>query len=370
MPFQPKDLNEQLIRETTESKVASIAPRRDIWKSVEEEVLRPKARPRLPWSRLLATVGAVLTVIIAITAAQVVSWYKEDGRSSSPLVAVAEAYEGLLSLETVRYRTNAENAQGERFVVSINEVDIANQIIYKGSWLEGSDPAADHPSMELLVTGGKQYGRLNGGVQGEDWLLIGEVGHWTPFGILGGLQWQGEEALAESFEEIERLPAEVLNGKLVEHYLARRTVGESPETTEDTVEFWVDARDGLMQKVVWLHQERWSDPGVDIDLDKDWCENADGHYPEGQSVMVVMYGQPGSSDLIISPSPGHSLQVMEIVCAEDLPENWKPGGKSTTVWRRSSLLPGEEGHDLTVRWTHTFTGFNQPLTLPDPLPGR
>ncbi len=67
------------------------------------------------------------------------------------------------------------------------------------------------------------------------------------------------------------------------------------------------------------------------DLDKNWCENADGHYPEGQPVMSVMYGQPGSSDLTTNLPPGHSLQVMEIVCFD---EDWpRMGSSGTTVWQ-------------------------------------
>ena len=73
-----------------------------------------------------------------------------------------------------------------------------------------------------------------------------------------------------------------------------------------------------------------ADATVGSDLDKNWCENADGHYPAGQPVMVVMYGQPGSTDRMSDPRPGHSMQVMEIVCAS---EDWlSVGTKGTVVW--------------------------------------
>ncbi len=74
-----------------------------------------------------------------------------------------------------------------------------------------------------------------------------------------------------------------------------------------------------------------ADATVGPDLDKNWCENADGHYPEGQPVMSVKYGQPGSSDRTTNPSPGHSLQVMEILCVS---EDWpRRGSRGTAVWK-------------------------------------
>ena len=73
-----------------------------------------------------------------------------------------------------------------------------------------------------------------------------------------------------------------------------------------------------------------ADATVGPDLDKNWCENADGHYHELGPVMHVMYGQPESSDRWVDPPPGHSMQVMEIICAS---EDWLSEGKrGTTVW--------------------------------------
>ena len=74
-----------------------------------------------------------------------------------------------------------------------------------------------------------------------------------------------------------------------------------------------------------------ADATVGPDLDKNWCENADGHYHELGPVMSVKYGQPGSSDLTTNPSPGHSLQVMEIVCESE--ERTGRGSRGTIVWK-------------------------------------
>ena len=74
-----------------------------------------------------------------------------------------------------------------------------------------------------------------------------------------------------------------------------------------------------------------ADATVGPDLDKNWCENADGHYHELGPVMSVMYGQPGSTDRMPDPPPGHSMQVMEIVCSG---EDWlREGTKGTIVWK-------------------------------------
>ena len=90
----------------------------------------------------------------------------------------------------------------------------------------------------------------------------------------------------------------------------------------------------LLATAVWLTQPWNSGTDQSIlpvgpDLDKNWCENADGHYHNLGPVMEVMYGLPGSTDRIRDPPPGHSLQVMEIAC---VPENWKQGTKGTIVW--------------------------------------
>ena len=74
-----------------------------------------------------------------------------------------------------------------------------------------------------------------------------------------------------------------------------------------------------------------ADAPVGPDLDKNWCENADGHYHELGPVMSVKYGQPGSSDRTTNPSPGHSLQVMEIVCVSE--ERTGRGSRGTIVWK-------------------------------------
>ena len=360
MPFQPKYLNEQLIRETTESKVASIAPRRDIWRSVQEKVLRPKARLRLPWFRILATVGAVLTVIIA---AQAVIWYNEDGRSSSPLVAVAEAYEGLFSLETVRYRIDGSNSDGTRFT-QLFQVDLPRQIFYRALWLDDSVPSSDPPKSELLTIGGTQYVRQSDAVSQGSWRSLGQVSGSAPLREFVDLPLN-PDTREQRYDRVRRLPDEEINGVPVQHYVAERSIhGDSLKVTRDTIHLWVGIDDGLPIKAETLHQERWSQPGAPVDLDKDWCEDSTGHVP-GLTEMKVAYGLP--SGVQESPDgriPAHLLQPMLILCKN------KEGTKGMAVWQLSEIPPGEEGYDLTVRWVYTFTEFNGPLELPDPLPGH
>ena len=75
-----------------------------------------------------------------------------------------------------------------------------------------------------------------------------------------------------------------------------------------------------------------ADAPVGPDLDRNWCENTGGHYHELEPVMNVFYGLPKMDGLVVDPPPGHPFQVMEIVCTEDVLENWKPGMKGTVVW--------------------------------------
>ena len=85
-----------------------------------------------------------------------------------------------------------------------------------------------------------------------------------------------------------------------------------------------------------------ADSPVGPDLDKNWCENADGHYPQGQPVVNVFYGLPKTDGFVVDPPPGHPFQVKQIVCTEDVLENSYPGMKGTVVWD-VARHGGEEG---------------------------
>ena len=296
-------------------------------------------RLRLPARVLIG----VLAVLIAISVWLTQPWDFNTDRPASPIGAVAQAYERLHSLETVHYRIDGENSYGQRFV-HLNQVDIPNQVVYQGLWADGSDPTADPPNQELLITAAKQFSRSGGGAYEEEWRLMSEVGGWSPFGNLRGLLWKGDEALGETFDRVERLPAGELEGEPVERYLASRTVtGDDFTTTEDSVELWVGPQDRLLRKVDWLHEEQWSQSDEPVDLDRNWCEDPTGHLPEEFTKMSVGYGEPGSNEMMADPPPGHSLQPIRITCLNE------DRTRGQTVWRLSIVSPGEEGSDLTVR---------------------
>ena len=305
---------------------------------------------------------AVGVVLLATAVWLTQPWNFKTDQRLQLVESVAQAYNGLRALETFQYRMDVESNDGLRLAHLI-QVDNPKQIKYEGLWIEGSDPDTDPPTVDGLVIGRDQYRRAGGGASEEEWRPVGQVGPWAPLGDLEGLPWKGTRLQGKEFEEVRRLPAEVLQGELVEHYLASRTVTDGPlMTTRDTLELWVGAQDGLLRRVVWLHQNRWSQPEEVLGPDKNWCEDPTGHLPDGLIDMVVFDGEPGSTDLTVDPSPGHSLQPMKIVCfGEDRT-------RGRVVWELSKIPSGEEGYDQTVRKTYTFSGFDQPLAIPVPLP--
>ena len=310
---------------------------------------------------VLALTGSV--VVLLVTAVWLTQpWNFRTDQRVQPVEAVAQAYDGLLALKSFQYRMDVESNDGLRLTHLI-QVDNPKQIKYEGLWIEGSDPDTDPPTGDGLVIGRERYSRAGGGASEEEWRPVGQVGRWAPLGDLERLPWTGEGSLSKEFEEVKRLPSEVLQGELLEHYLASRTVADGPlMTTKDTVELWTGAQDRLLRKVVWLHQDRWSPPEEVLDLGKNWCEDPTGHLPEGLTDMVVLYGEPGATGLTVDPSPGHSLQPMQIACFNE------DRTRGTAVWELSKIPSGEEGYDQTVRKTYTFSGFDQPLAIPVPLP--
>ena len=357
MHFDAQNLNEQYIKETTELKVASIAPRRDIWRLIREEIARPETRPRIPWARVLVTATVVLAIMVL---AQLASWYGEE-RRSSPWGAVAQAYEGLLSLETVKYRVDGSNSDGSRFT-QLFQVDFPGQIYYRALWLEDSDPFSGAPNSELLTIEGIQYVRHDDALSDREWQTMGRVSGSDPFQEFADLPWN--PITARRFDDVRRLPDEELEGVAVRHYVAERVVvGDSSEIQNDTIHLWLGIDDGLPIKAEHVHEERWSQSGASVDLEKDWCVDSAGHLPEGLTEMEVAYGLPaGVKENADRRVPEHLLEPMVILCWNE------ERTRGMAVWRKSEIPVGEDGYDLSVTWVYTFTEFNRPLHLPEPLP--
>ena len=318
--------NERLIEAALTKRLDSIVPGRDLWPSVRAAVLQPRPRFTLRrLTRVFAVTGIVAAIIIlGLTR----PWQDNTASPLSPFTVVAEAYEGLLSLETVHYRIEGQNNQGSNFV-HLNQVDMVNKIRYSAFWLD-TDPDVSPPSSEQITIGGKSYDRrerLPGAESLPGWRFRGEIqGWWAPFEELGGLPWGGKDTLGERFDEVERLPDNETNSVKVEHYLATRLrETESRETYRDTVEIWVRAKDRLLEKVDWLHQERWSPPGTRPDTEINLCEGLDG-YPD----MEVLYGTPGSQHFFPGPPAGDVVPV-QIWCRS------KDRIKNQVAWRVSAV---------------------------------
>ena len=360
---------EDLLRDTLRSKLSQARPRRDLWPSIQVNLTRPRKRRNRRWLVRMSVAVGIALVFIALSLGQF--WRSESPSPLSPAGAIAHAFEGLRSLDTVHYRVEGENSYGDRFV-QLFQLDIVNQILYSkltvrppaGGGLSIAGTGISHPGSEMITIGGKQYSRTGGrrdlGGQEADfaagWRFMQEVHGWQPFSGLGGIPFGGEDALEEWFDEVRRMPDTELTGVPVAHYIATRTITE-PWIVQDTVELWVRIEDSLLERVDSLHQERWDQSTTSLDLGKDWCEGL-GELTE----MAVLYGTPGSRKFVLDPPAGSSLQPVKVSCFK------QDGSLGRTVWQRSGVPPGEDDYDLTVHSVYTFTAFNQPLTLPSPLP--
>ena len=130
----PFEVDEQLIAEALSDRLDRIAPRKDLWQKVQSEAFQP--RPRFRIGRLARLVVVAGLLALAAMLALLQPWSGDEATLISPAMAVAKAYEGLISVDTAHIRIETENNQGLR-VLELRQVDVVNKIGYTKMWTIG-----------------------------------------------------------------------------------------------------------------------------------------------------------------------------------------------------------------------------------------
>ena len=353
---------------------------RDLWPGIRDR-LSQRRRTRFPVfaKTLAATAIVALLALLAI----VRPWSLFDD-SMSPFAAVAHAYDGLLELETIRYRVDGIDSSGYQFIRN-HQIDSVNRIHYNAMQVD-TDPAGNPLVIEWIIVGGREYKRdwLSGG----EWAFSSEPGDWASIGDLVGLPWNLAGA-QDRFDQVEVMENVEINGRPAVHYRASKRArptgapGNSvvewdakseqvkgAETVHrgtsdyasyvDTVDLWITPDDGRLVKADWTQFEQAPSPPHDLD-ERDWCKGL-GEFVEAQYDYRLNSGPPNEVHIksFDAPTDSDAYELAKVIC-------WNGDRtEGRVVWGRSraEVL----GEDSWVRWVYTFTAFNEPLDLPEDMP--
>ena len=376
---------------------------RDLWPGIRDRLSQRRPTQFSAFAKALAATAVVsLLAVLAI----VRPWTLFDD-SMSPFVAVANAYDGLFELETVRYRVDGTNSSGQEFLQH-HQVDMVNRIEYSVSQMVAGlvlGPAVgDAFRQEFLKIDGKHYiRRSTAAVEDfapDQWVSESSSGGWAlfpdpmsppkegypwvPFGEFGGLPWNRESG-EESFDKIDLVGDTEIDGQPVVHYRASRRSapehesdlhpmvhymdGKRLETVHrgvedylasiDTVDLWVTQDGSRFIKADWTHIERG--PPLPADFkERDWCQGLGEFNMPAYTYRVT---DSSGNRAYYSGDPGmdrDSHDLAEVICWNE------EETEGRTVWGRN--ISEMTGEDFWVRWVYTFTAFNEPLDLPGDLP--
>ena len=360
----------------------------DLWPGIRGSLSRRKrARFRAFAIAVASAVAVSLLTMLVITR----PWSMLD-ESMSDFSAVAEAYEGLFELETVRYRVDWDDIRGEQYV-ELHQVDLMNQIIYSARW-SGRNTSGRRPTFESIEIEGKVYERsvFSDGNWAFSWET--EEGDWEPFGKFGGLPWSREDA-EDRFDVLELVGEAEIDGLPVVHFRAtgeqkptgRPQYWEStygPETApslmfgtesgepltiamsvhrgpddysvyHDIIDLWVASEDGMLFKVDWMRIEQAPDPPANFE-DRDWCQGLE-EFSDAQYFHRLGLGEEIDFQDYEVPA---EYRLAKVIC-------WNADRtEGRIVWGRSESE--QLGEDSWLRRQYTFTAFNEPLELPEDLP--
>lgn len=410
-------IEERLIGDALTEHMDRVDLTQDLWPGIRDR-LSQRRQARFP---VFVRVAAVTTVVALLAFVAIVRPWSLFDDPLTPFAAVAHAYEGLLELETVRYRVDGSGSIADHYS-TLHQVDLVNNIDYSvmslapdsdgNSPLPGPASISDFSRFESILINGKSYtkfttsaweqqrGIYHSGyrmsrdgdevirVEDGEWTLDAEVTGWEPFGELGGLPWSLEVA-EDRFDQVELVGVSEIEGQPAVHYRASRRSTwrgklslavpvrdrESGEFkpakavyggTEDysvfvnTVDLWVTANEGRLLKIDWTQVEQA--PPIPSDFEaRDWCQGL-GEF------AIAEYAYRGASD----PVPGFQIlyfdtpqdsgwyKLLTITC-------WnKDRSEARIVWGRS--LAEKFGVEFWMRWIYTFIAFNEPLDLPEDLP--
>ena len=396
-------IEERLIEDSLTEHIDRVDDTRDLWPGIRDR-LHQRRQTRFP---VIARVAAATGVVALLALLVIVRPWSLLDDSMTPFAAVAHAYDGMLELETVRYRIDGTNITGNEFEQH-HQLDMINRIEYwvlhaKLPKLSDSDP--DHTlQQEFVLIDGIQYERqsvttfpgfvpevsssesLNGGWRPfftdperqpkDDYA-------WLPFGEFGGLPWRRENA-EESFDNVELVGYTEVDGQPVVHYRATKSFESEDEsdmesfvhyidgkrletvhsgveyylTVIDTVDLWVTEDGQRIIKADHMHIERG--PPLPADYkDRDWCEGL-GEFTTAEYFYRSTSQPPNVRMHFRYPIDSDSHQLAEVTCWNE------EETEGRIVWGRSA--PEHTGEDFWVRWVYTFTAFNEPLDLPEDLP--
>ena len=395
-------IDERLIQDALTEHIDRVDAIRDLWPGIRDRAGQ-RRRARFPLYARLAAATAIVSLLALLVIVRPWSLFDD---SITPFAAVAHAYEGLLELETVRYRIDGTNSSGQQFE-ELHQVDMVNRIEHSISHIDmGSVPGLPIGAsrQEFLRINGKHYIRLSSSVieefASEQWasessdpgwgLFPDAMRHpkegypWAPFGKFGGLPWSRESAEG-SFDKVELVGDTEVDGQPAVHYRVSRSSAPKDESnlhivvnyefgkrvenvhrgvgdylrSIDTVDIWVTPEGDRLIKADWMHIERG--PPLPADYkERDWCEGL-GEFNRPEYTFRVTDSQGNRS--YYTGAPGMSLDTHDLAEAICWNRDETEGRK---VWGRN--IPEHTGEDFWVRWVYTFTAFNEPLDLPDDLP--
>ena len=396
-------IDERLIGDALSEHMDRVDATRDLWPGVRD---RLSQRSRSRFSIRVRVITATAVVLLLATLVVLRPWsFFED--TVSPFAAVAHAYDGMLELETIRYRVDGTNSTGNEFEEH-HQLDMVNRIEY---WvlhaelpkLSDSDPGHTL-QQEFLTINGNQYERhpvttipgfvpavsasesSNGGWRTSftDPERHPKGGYaWAPFGEFGGLPWSRENA-EKSFDNVELVGDTEVDGQPVVHYRATRNFVSEDEsdlhptvhyidgkrletvlsgveyylTAIDTVDLWVTEDGQRIIKADQMHIERGPPLSADY-KDRDWCEGL-GEFTTAEYFYRSTSQSPNVQMPFRTPIDSESHQLAGVTCWNE------EETEGRIVWGRN--IPEQIGEDFWVRWVYTFTAFNEPLDLPEDMP--
>ena len=371
-------IEERLVGDVLSDYMDRVDATRDLWPGIRDRLVK-RRRTGFPVFARVMVAAAFVSVLVVLF---IVRPWSTSNDSMSPFTAVAHAYDGLVSLETVRYRVDGTDSLGQRYV-SLHQVDMVDRIHYWSMW-GGADPSDDTPSGESIIVDGNAYDRDRTG--DREWIFARETRGWAPFGDFGGLPWRLGD-VEDRFDRVELVGDIEIDGRPAAQYRASRRVeptrksgyavveyetesGEprKAETVHrgaddyavyiDTIDLWVTPDDGRLIKVDWTLVEQAPSPPADFD-ERDWCHGL-GEFVDAQNTYRPTSGPRDQFRTFDTPPDSDAFELAKVVC-------WNDGRtEGRVVWGRS--LAEQTGQDFWIRWVYTFTGFNEPLELPDDLP--
>jgi hypothetical protein len=272
-----------------------------------------------------------------------------------PEKVFAAAYDALLSVDTVSYDVDIEVSHGvcgarfdaplteeelesldpsqrpadgmgtiiscgsgpQRFA-EFGEYDLENKAFHSltQGFYSDSDTSADQLtwSMERTYIDGRLYTRE---VTGE-WVEQSASALWVPFSAadIGGIPSDGLDALRQTYDNVEDLGIERLDGVEVRVFKASRT--QSLSGISEGVTVWVGTRDGLPRKAV-LEASQPESPVSDV--------------------LDMLHKNP---------------------------ELMNPGGAFYEFKNDPVVIRGDQPTHKTIQWTYTFDRFNEPVEIQAP----